>query len=421
MNKFKRKNVLILDSFSSIHVGNGVLIDNSIKLIKEINPAAKVCMLSMDPDTNKEKYPETDYSMFGVFWRNKGALLKLFWILSNSAFILLQIINQYSFRISPKKLTFNAYQKRAFERIEQSDVCVSIIGEAINDNFYQALFFWLFNYWITIRMGKKFVLFPQSIGPLNNTLNKFFVFQALKNADFLIARDHDSYDKLLDLGFKKEKVIYSVDVGLLQDVDSSISYPINEYFSDNNSKKIVGLTLSKFPGEIEGPENYLDIIVDELKNVLDPIVYKILLMPSNYIRDGESADYRICSKALQKLESTYEVSILTNRVYFPIEYTSILSQLHFFISTRMHVTILACSQSIPTIAISSQHKIAGFMSNIGQEDFIVELDKLKQLSQKIKNVIENRQKISDSIECNVQKQKKTLIEIQELLKPVFCD
>ncbi|MDN5290605.1 MAG: hypothetical protein PWQ06_844 [Anaerophaga sp.] len=419
--EFKEKNVLILDAFSSIHVGNGVLIDNSIKLIKEINPDAKVNLLSMDPETNRVKYPDVDYPMFGIFWRNKGFLQKLTWIVSNFIFVFLQIVNQYTLRISPKKLSFSSYQKRAFDKIEKADVCVSIIGEAINDNFYQALYFWLFNYWITIRMGKRFVLFPQSIGPLENSFNKFIVYRTLKNASLLIARDQNSFNKLVELGFEESQIAYSVDVGLLQEIEPSSQYLINDYFESNDSKKVIGLTLSKFPGEIEGPQNYLDIIIQEIRKEVDPTGYKILLMPSNYVKNGESADYQVCFHAYTQLKQTHEVSILPNRTFFPNEYTTLLSQLHFFISTRMHVTILACSQAIPTIAISSQFKIKGFMENIGQGNFIVELDNLLKLSDKIKIVLHDRDSISVSIKDNVSKQKKTLIEIQKLLKPVFCD
>ncbi|MGQ1892001.1 polysaccharide pyruvyl transferase family protein [Thermophagus sp. OGC60D27] len=417
----KSKNVLILDSLSSIHIGNGVLIDNSIKLIKEINPNVTVNLLSMDPETNRIKYKNVDYPMFGVFWRNKSFFQKIVWIVSNIVFVFLQILNQYTFKISPQKLSFNSYQKRAFDKIKKADVCVSIIGEAINDNFYQALYFWLFNYWITIRMGKRFVLFPQSIGPLDNFFNKFLVFHALKDASLLIARDQNSYKKLFEIGFKKSQIAYSVDVGLLQEVGDTSKYSVNDYFEKKDSKKVIGLTLSKFPGEIEGPQNYLDIILQVVRKEVDPSKYKILILPSNYIKNGVSSDYEICYQAYLKLRQVYEVSILANRLFFPKEYTTLLSQLYFFISTRMHVTIMACSQAIPTIAISSQFKIAGFMENIGQERFVVELERLNELSVKIKNVLQDRDRISSSIKNNVSEQKKTLGEIQKILKPFFCD
>ena len=60
-----------------------------------------------------------------------------------------------SLKINSVKFTYTAEQRNAIEAIERSDICVSCGGEIINDGFYQALPFWLFSYWLSIKKGKK--------------------------------------------------------------------------------------------------------------------------------------------------------------------------------------------------------------------------------------------------------------------------
>ncbi|NPA44919.1 MAG: polysaccharide pyruvyl transferase family protein, partial [Chlorobi bacterium] len=407
-----------LDALSSIHVGNGVLLENSIALMQKAIPDSEFSILSMDKKTNEIIYNDVNYTMFGVFWRGKGKVKKVLWIVLHVLFVFIQIVNQYTFKIDPVKLSFNNYQRTAFRKIKESDVCISIIGEAINDNFYQALYFWLFKYWITMRLGKKFILLPQSIGPLNNRINKFFVYHFLKKADLLVARDEKSFEKLKELGFKQKQIAYSIDVGIMQTAEAASRYPVNAYFNEHKERKVIGLTLSKFPSEIKVDVDYLSIIINGIRKVVNPDDFNILIMPSNYILDGESNDYKLCKKAKHLLSQDYNVEILPNRVFFPKEYTTLLSQLYFFISTRMHVTILAASQYIPTLAVSSQHKITGFMRNIGQEELALQLDEIDRIADKIEYVISNRDDISLSIKNNVIEQKKSLEELVKRIQKV---
>ncbi len=383
------KKILLMDTLSTIHVGNGALLENTIKLSQEAFGKCEFDIITMDKETNSLKFDEkTLYDpMFGKFWFGLGKIGKIVWALKNTLFMSLHVLNENTFKIDSKKLTFTNEQKRAIEAIEKNDICISCGGEIISDTFYQALSFWLFTYWLAIKKGKKFILFPQSVGPLKKWWTRKLVYHALKNAHLYVGRDKPSYETLLSLGFDKDKVMFVPDVAIQQEIGNA---EIHDYFKDK-TKKIIGITISNPPhGEMGKKVDFIQEIGSQVEK-LDNNEYKILIMPSNYIRDGISTDYALCLKLKERLENKFEVAILDNRPYFPDEYTSLLAKLEFFISTRMHVAILATSAFTPTIAINTQHKIMGYMKNIDMEHFCVEyenLDTIYNLSQEIEGTRE---------------------------------
>ncbi len=386
--------ILLMDAFSTIHVGNGALLENTIDMCKKAYPDAEIHIMTADIRTNKERYINLHNTMFGNFSVDKNNYYKGLWVIRQLIFMLLQILNEYTFKVPSDKLTFDKDKKHALNLIDESDICVSLGGEMIGDTFYKTLPFWLFNFWIAIKKNKKFILFPQSVGPLKKGWARKLTFLALNNATLLAGRDKASYETLISIGLNPEKVMYVPDVAIQQ---NTIKVDINKYFN-LDEKKVVGVTISK------PPYREMGIIVDFVKELSDelkkfnPDKYKFLIMPSNYIHDGISADYSLCLELKKSIELSHDVEILDNRPYFPDEYTGLLSELELFISTRMHVAILSTSIATPTIAINTQHKIRGYMKNIDMEKFCVDYNDLKNIFELSQTLIQDRNKIVSHLE-----------------------
>jgi len=382
------KKVLLMDAFSTIHVGNGALQENTIKLCEDAWGEGEFHILTMDKKTNKLKYDEArlDAPMFGGFWFGRGKIGKVIWAVKQAAFMLLHIVNEKTFKISSQKLAFSEDQKNAIKAIEEADICVSCSGEMISDTFYQMLPFWLFTFWFATSKGKKFFLFPQSIGPLQMGWTRTLVKLALKNSALLVGRDKPSYETLQSLGFDAKMVMFAPDVAIQQELGEA---DVHSYFP-NSAKKVIGITISNPPHrEMGTPVDFVQAIGTQIE-ALDPQEYKIIIMPSNYVHDGISADYALCDRLKERLAARFETAILHNRPYFPDEYTTLLSQLEFFISTRMHVSIMATSIATPTIAINTQHKILAYMSNINMESFCVEYADITSIGGLIQKIESDR-------------------------------
>jgi len=398
------KKILLMDTLSTIHVGNGALLENTIKLSKYAWCDCKFDIITMDKETNKLRFNEQNLydPMFGKFWCGLGRFGKIWWAAKNTFFMFLHIVNENTLKINSQKLIFTEEQRKAIEVIEKNNICISCGGEIIGDTFYQALAFWLFTYWLAIKKGKKFILFPQSVGPLKKWWTRKLVYHALKNAHLYVGRDKPSYKTLLSLGFDKDKVMFVPDVAIQQDIGSA---DIHKYFKDR-TKEIVGVTISNPPHSEMGKQvDFVQEIGSQVEK-LDFNEYKILIMPSNYKLHEVSADYALCLKLKERLSDKFETAILENRPYFPDEYTALLSQLEFFVSTRMHVAILATSVSTPTIAINTQHKIMGYMTNIGMEHFCIEYENLDTIFDLSQEVASSRDQVIEDLKSANTKLKK---------------
>ena len=190
------------------------------------------------------------------------------------------------------------------------------------------------------------------------------------------------------------EVLFSPDVAVTQD---SVAL---EYSARKSTKPLVGLTVSDIPrAEMGFKGDYLQAIVTAVSKAFDKNSYELLLMPSNYVHAGISNDYKVCTNARDLLESQgFDVGILENRLYFPAEYQGIQKTLFAFVSTRMHVGILATSASIPTVMINTQHKIRTYMELISMEDCVVELCDLEQvLLQKLEMIQRRNIEIRDEL------------------------
>ncbi len=410
------KKILLMDAFSTIHVGNGALLENTIQLCKKAyGEDCHISIISTDIETNKLKYDNLYENVFlSNFKRGQSKLYKLAWLSKQMLLILMHTINVKTFNFPLHKLPAKKVQKETFKAIEETDICISLFGEGIKNSTSKSLPFWLFTFWLAIQKGKDFILFPQSIGPLTKPWARKLTYFALKDAKLYTGRDKPSYKELLSLGFDSHRVMYVPDVAIAQEKGEADIY---KYFT-NKSKKVIGITISNAPKDEVGKSiDFVETISPQIE-LLDNEQYQILIMPSNYLRDDVSEDYKLCVKLKERLNNKFDVEILENRPYFPDEYSALLSQLELFISTRMHVMILATTMFTPTIAIYTQHKLMGYMKNINMEKYCIKYEKLNTIAELAQELIENRDNIVEKLKNENSKLKQEHDQFLQRLREV---
>ena len=363
--------IVFIDAFSTIHVGNGALLDNSFKIASQRFKTNDITIVTSDPETNKGRYENIIEDVFSNYPTNNFS--KLIWaILFFSNFSLFFIYQKLGI---PQRLWIlgTRYRKIA-SAIAESDIVISISGESINDHFAPQMYMRCYLFYLSIKLGKDFYVFPQSIGPIFRSTSKKALRFFLSGAKTIFCRDMESFKLSQDI-WKSEPVdvVYCPDVAVTQDSAKDESLAIF-----NSGKKVVGITLSDVPDEIAGSAGYYEKMVKTICQSLNSDEHCILMMPSNYKRIGTSRDYEICTRAYQELlAQNFEVEILQNKAIHPDHYQGIQKSLSLFISSRMHVGILATSAAVPTIMLNTQHKIRGYMKNISMEDFVIEYDEIE--------------------------------------------
>lgn len=380
------KKLLMIDAFSTLHVGNGALLDNTYNLCEKYF-CKEIEIITIDILTNKGRFPTvledifTDYG--GSSWR------KLLFSINLFIFFIFEYLNIKLFfdRIRlPWRKRFSDF----INAVDRADICVSLSGETINDHYYPMMYMRLLTYYLAILKRKKFILFPQSIGPIYRPLSKFLLRKLLCDAHTIMARDKLSLKVANNLWQGKNvKVVFCPDVAVTQRSEPVVLEGIRQ------DKKVIGLTVSDIPkAEMGYSGNYLESLLNKLASVFDKNLYQFLLMPSNYENVGFSTDYLMCLKAKKILKlKGFEVNILPNKTIYPDTYQGMQQNLFMFISTRMHVGILASSAGVPTIMINTQHKIRAYMELIDMGRYVVDLNNLDSITDKIIELIQNNDEV----------------------------
>ncbi len=390
-----KKRALLIDAFSTVHVGNGALVDNTYKLVKEFF-GENVDVLTIDVAPNIGRFPHVYEDIFCDYQGSKWSKLKVAILVS-----LVSLVEVPNAVLTKGRFHFPwpARIRDQLNVIEKSSVCVSLSGETINDHYYPHMYLRLLFYWIAILQGKKFVLFPQSIGPVFRPISKLLLRLCLGKSEYAIARDRKSYETAKELWKGCPiQIVFSPDVAVTQD-STVVKISVRK-----TNKQLLGLTVSDIPrAEMDFKGEYLEDIAESIRRSVDASKFEIVLMPSNYAHGRVSSDYKQCLKAKSLLEGLgYDVCILDDRIYHPEEYQGMQRSLYAFITTRMHVGILGTSAGVPTIMINTQHKIRAYMNLIGREDCVVELSELREkLDGAITYVIQDNARLrSDLVAAN---------------------
>lgn len=206
---------------------------------------------------------------------------------------------------------------------------------------------------------KKYVLLPQTYGPFKNTDSEIKAKGVFDRALMIFCRDEVS-QKLLAEKFNIHNAV------LVSDMAFVLPYNKTQYsFSD---KKKVGINVSGllYKGGFTSA-NQFDLKVDYKKLICDLICdlgkdFEIHLIPHVIDLDVSSYDddYKICSELNRKYPNT----ILAPAFNSPIEAKSYISNMDFFIGSRMHSTIAAFSSGVVTIPISYSRKFEGLFGSL---------------------------------------------------------
>lgn len=373
-----------------MHVGNGALIDNTYKLCKK-HISEDIEILTIDPQTNTGRFPRILEDAFSEY--NGSKFNKLKFSLKLLAFYITEAINIKIFK-NKLKIWKSSKLSNIKSAIERADICVSLSGETINDYYRPHLYLRLLTYHLAILNKKKFIIFPQSIGPIFRPTTKFLLRRILGKAEIIIARDQASLSLSTEIWKGSGvKVLFSPDVATTQE-SSPVELP------GKREKKTIGLTVSDIPQKEMGfTGDYLPILLNEITKTFSQSDYQFLLMPSNYQRNAKSDDYKKCIEAQEILiKRGYEANILENKIFHPEIYQGMQRNLFAFISTRMHVGILGTSAGVPTLMINTQHKILEYMKLINMSEYVIELTELPLISKKLAKIHEKNLEIRQELQ-----------------------
>ena len=280
-----------------------------------------------------------------------------------------------------RKLIFNNF----WQVLLSADLIVDISGDSISEDYGSlSVALSLLPLLLSRLIGTPYFLCAQSIGSLADSFIYKMTQAVLKDADLITTREQITLDLLQQYNIARN-VVASADLAfLLQACATEQIEEICKHENIDHNKRFAGFSVSSLIGrfafrDLPGTEQY-DKYISAMANLADYIVEQhnlnILFIP--HVTIPNKGDDRVASRDVINKMRYSERAFVPTRIYNASELKGLISLCTFFIGSRMHATIGALSQAIPTITYVYNHKTLGINGEmLGLQDYLIDIRKIE--------------------------------------------
>lgn len=288
-------------------------------------------------------------------------------------------------------------------------------------------------------LGIKTILYAVTPGAFDKVEDRKLALQVFKDFSLVVIREKLSRENLIKWGFPTDHVVWAP-------CPSFLFEPNREYVSKwtkdieashKQKEKVIGFTFGGFnmpvgpydmwPREPEQYNVFLDVaeyIINELKT--DIMIFShtngFELPPHFKLKCGR--DYVILHKFYELLlerNKDYEKNVtLVDEPLLPCDVKMLIGKLDMLITGRVHASVAATSQCIPTVYIEYDRnviysdKMYGFSSQIGMEKYVCMPEDVEGLITTVTDCYQNMELVKSQLQ-------RIIPQIKEQAEMVFED
>jgi len=404
------KNVLIFEAYTYANIGSGALIENSIKLVRNIIGNSNIVISAHHKKSVQEiSGINTIDELFKLPYKQLRRI-QFVWLIKNAVWMFVHmVVRLLRLPIPERFYTFSTDRLATIYAYKKSDICISIGAERINDNFILGLPFSLYNLWLVKNYKKKLILFPQTIGPFHFKLSKFISKNILNLCDYVYLRDIRSIDTMRELGIPESKYAFVPDIATLQEAVAADNVKLIFHREKIPSGvKLAGISAMEWTyfKARQGSRNFEDYkkhVAAGADYLIEKYGYHVVFVPTNLSMHGCREDDVKTARAIYELIRNKQNISLIGNLYTPAELKGFLGTLDMLIATRMHACILGTGAFIPTLSINYQFKLYEYMKLLGLENNTVNIEELtyEKLQALIDFTYQNRESIRRQLEIKI--------------------
>lgn len=407
------KKLVISNIYSPQNIGDRAIVEGIIKVFREKDPDLEIYCLS--------KYHK-EFSKFSG-WKGTNELIdlpvegsKIYTLFKPLGDLISFLINLFFFKLNKSFFLNKLAADNPFKIISEADLIVAAGGNYLfssNSSFLsRTMLIHILNIYLPVLMGKKVILFPQSIGPFYRNYERKLIITLLGKTDFIMLRDKESYDFLIQNNLQEDKMLVVPD----------IAFNLGSKNSEIRSKKINKVLITAldwswgvdpdkkaaFNVTIENYKNNLAKIIDYLS---DEIGAEVNVFP--HVTVDTSNDLIISKEIIARTTTKKRISLDQKSESSIAEILKYYSEFDLVIGSRMHSCILGITQGVPTIGISYQPKTIGTYNLLGMPEYVLDGNSFdyEELQKKVDGISQNYGEISSIfIEKSSEVQKKFKID-----------
>lgn len=263
-----------------------------------------------------------------------------------------------------------------------------------------------------------FILLPQTYGPFSNQKIKEEAKHILKMAKMAWARDLHSYEIMKELlGESFDPSIHKSGVDMafllppkkcLDKIDHNVRYMLEKQKTKKIGINISGLIFNdpeKAKQHYKFHADYNNSIKEIIKKILENDKHNIILIPHVLTDiDHYESDLRACMKIIDELDlaSSNRISIQKQPLN-ENEVKWLISEMDWFMGTRMHATIAALSTETPVSTISYSDKATGVFESCNMLESVINPRTLstQEVIEKILTEMERSEELKETLSKSI--------------------
>ena len=226
-----------------------------------------------------------------------------------------------------------------------------------------------------LRAGTPLVLLPQTYGPFSTTVGRRRAEHLVRSATLAYSRDSWSYEQLVDLAGPSadpSRLRQGVDVAFALEPAPPADEVIDQLAAVMDDGPVVGVNASGLLRDAAGHTrfglagDYLDTMTSVVRQLIAAGAH-VVLVPHVHLPGGHhESDIAALSLIRDRLEEhERRRTSLVPPDLSAAELKWCISQLDWFVGSRMHATIAALSTLTPTAAYAYSDKTAGVFETCG--------------------------------------------------------
>ena len=389
----------LINCYSDNNKGDSGIILSTVELLKEFDSNADIVGVSTYNFSDSFFHTEHEFlkskikvlpSIFGELniGKRKGVFYKNIRYVFDSLRLLVFLVLPKSF-LKVRNFIFSKEERTTINRLESSDYVISKGGSFIcNENDIRekiALIRFIYVFLLAFKLNCKVVILCQSIGPVYGKWSKKIINYLIGKCEIVVLREKVCIDEYPYLNLNASNVVVTNDIAFYL---GAKNVSPNLLRIDTEAVNI-GFTIKGVSEK--SSKAYLTMMADGIKHCIDKYGAIVHIFPHVTIDNDVEVSYQVH----RMLEDKYKSKVfLYNEDYNAPELKSIYSSMNYFVGTRLHSTIFAMGEFVPSICISYHGtKSAGIFANYGLERFAVTEYSSEILIQKLDELTINKDEI----------------------------
>lgn len=236
------------------------------------------------------------------------------------------------------------------------------------------------------------MLYANGIGPVNKQKNKEMVAKILNKVDVITLRDEQSLDTVKSMGVKGNIVVTADPALSMKGIDKSVARVLLRNEGVPDDCRLLGISIREFK---ECSQSFWDEFLCGVDEICQDYNLTPLWMPLKHPDDIG------ISKTIQSKMKTK--GYVLEKPYSAEEIVGITGCCEMIIGMRLHSLIYAATQKVPTLNISYDPKVNGFVDYLGTSTALDINDLTKEkLIVKACEIIKNYDDIKENIALKVK-------------------